>query len=148
MGRPAIIVVTTQIHGLRRSEPVAYKDLTVLIVDDFSTMRRIMRNILRDLEFKTILEAEDGNAAFSVLETQKVDLIVSDWNMPNCTGLEFLKRVRADNRFKDTPFLMVTAEAQKENILQAVQAKVSNYIVKPFTAVPLSEKLAKILPPD
>jgi len=127
---------------------VAYKDLTVLIVDDFSTMRRIMRNILRDLEFKTILEAEDGNAAFSVLETHSVDLIVSDWNMPNCTGLEFLKRVRADGRFKDIPFLMVTAEAQKENILQAVQAKVSNYIVKPFTAVTLSEKLAKILPPD
>lgn len=127
---------------------MAYKDLTVLIVDDFSTMRRIMRNILRDLEFKNILEAEDGNAAFSVLETHPVQLIISDWNMPNCTGLEFLKRVRADGRFKDIPFLMVTAEAQKENILQAVQAKVSNYIVKPFTAVTLSEKLAKILPPD
>ena len=127
---------------------MAYKDLTVLIVDDFSTMRRIMRNILRDLEFKTILEAEDGNAAFGVLETHGVDLIISDWNMPNCTGLEFLKRVRADGRFKDIPFLMVTAEAQKENILQAVQAKVSNYIVKPFTAVTLSEKLAKIIPQD
>ena len=127
---------------------MAYKDLTVLIVDDFSTMRRIMRNILRDLEFKSILEAEDGNAAFSVLETHGVDLIISDWNMQNCTGLEFLKRVRADGRFKDIPFLMVTAEAQKENILQAVQAKVSNYIVKPFTAVTLSEKLAKIVPQD
>lgn len=127
---------------------MAYKDLTVLVVDDFSTMRRIMRNILRDLQFKTILEADDGNAALGVLQAHQVDLIVSDWNMPNMTGLELLKRVRADERLKDIPFLMVTAEAQKENILQAVQAKVSNYIVKPFTAATLSEKLAKIIPPD
>ena len=127
---------------------MSYKDLIVLIVDDFSTMRRIMRNILRDLEFKTILEAEDGTAALTVLETQKVDLIISDWNMPKMTGLELLKAVRADARYKDTPFLMVTAEAQKENVVEAVKAKVSNYIVKPFTAATLSEKLAKIVPMD
>ena len=105
-----------------------------------------MRNILRDLEFKTILEAEDGTAALTVLETHKVDLIISDWNMPKMTGLELLKAVRADDRFKDTPFLMVTAEAQKENVIEAVKARVSNYIVKPFTAATLSEKLVKIVP--
>lgn len=127
---------------------MAYKDLTVLVVDDFSTMRRIVRNILRDLEFKNILEAEDGTTALSMLQTHKVDLIVSDWNMPKMTGLELLKHVRGDDRLKDTPFLMVTAEAQKENIVEAVKAKVSNYIVKPFTAATLSEKLAKILPQE
>lgn len=127
---------------------MSYKELTVLVVDDFSTMRRIMRNILRDLEFKTILEAEDGSAALTVLETHKVDLIISDWNMPKMTGLDLLKAVRADERFKDTPFLMVTAEAQKENVIEAVKARVSNYIVKPFTAATLSEKLVKIVPQE
>ena len=123
-----------------------YKDMTVLVVDDFSTMRRIVRNILRDLEFKTILEAENGVAAWDLLKTQQVDLIVSDWNMPQMTGLELLKAVRGDEKTKDIPFLMVTAESQKENIVEAVKAKVSNYIVKPFTAATLSEKLAKIIP--
>lgn len=125
---------------------MAYKDLTALVVDDFSTMRRIVKNILRDLDFKTILEAEDGTAAVQLLASQKVDLIVSDWNMPKMTGLELLKHVRGNDRIRDTPFLMVTAEAQKENILEAVQARVSNYIVKPFTAATLAEKLEKILP--
>jgi two-component system chemotaxis response regulator CheY len=125
---------------------MAYKDLTVLIVDDFLTMRRIVRKILRDLDFQNILEAEDGSAALDVLKTTKVDLIVSDWNMPRMTGLELLKEVRASDKFKDTPFLMVTAEAQKENIVEAVKARVSNYIVKPFTAATLEEKLAKIVP--
>lgn len=127
---------------------MSYKDLTVLIVDDFSTMRRIMRNILRDLEFKTILEAEDGSAAATLLESHKVDLIISDWNMPKMTGLDLLKHVRATERLKDLPFLMVTAEAQKENVVEAVKAKVSNYIVKPFTAATLAEKLAKIMPQE
>jgi two-component system chemotaxis response regulator CheY len=127
---------------------MAYKDLTALVVDDFSTMRRIVKNILRDMEFKNILEAEDGTAALQVLSTQKVDLIVSDWNMPRMSGLELLKHVRSTEDLKDTPFLMVTAEAQKENILEAVKAKVSNYIVKPFTAATLAEKLAKILPQE
>jgi len=125
---------------------MSYKDLTVLIVDDFLTMRRIVRKILRDLDFEDIIEAEDGSAALDVLKRTKVDLIVSDWNMPRMTGLELLKQVRSMDRIKDTPFLMVTAEAQKENILEAVKARVSNYIVKPFTAAVLEEKLTKILP--
>jgi len=127
---------------------MAYKELTALVVDDFSTMRRIVKNILRDMEFKNILEAEDGTAAVQVLSTQKIDLIVSDWNMPKMNGLELLKHVRSTENIKDTPFLMVTAEAQKENILEAVKARVSNYIVKPFTAATLAEKLAKILPQE
>ncbi len=126
---------------------MAYKDMVALVVDDFSTMRRIVKNILRDLEFKSILEAEDGTAAVQVLNTNKVDLIVSDWNMPKMTGLELLKYVRSNEHTKDIPFLMVTAESQKENVIEAVKAKVSNYIVKPFTAATLAEKLAKILPP-
>jgi two-component system, chemotaxis family, chemotaxis protein CheY len=125
---------------------VAYKDMTVLVVDDFSTMRRIVRNILRELEFKDILEADDGSSAVEILKSQKVDLVVSDWNMPKMTGLDLLKFVRSNEPTKDLPFLMVTAEAQKENIVEAVKARVSNYIIKPFTAITLSEKLAKILP--
>jgi len=126
----------------------SYKDMTVLVVDDFATMRRIIRNILRDLEFKKILEAEDGTAAVDILKTQKVDLIISDWNMPKMTGLELLKWVRSNEDTKDIPFLMVTAEAQKENVIEAVKAKVSNYIVKPFTAQTLAEKLEKIIPKE
>jgi len=125
---------------------MAYKNLTVLVVDDFVTMRRIVRKILRDLDFENIIEAEDGTAALEVLKTTKIDLIVSDWNMPKMTGLELLKEVRANDKIKDTPFLMVTAEAHKENIVEAVKARVSNYIVKPFTAATLEEKLAKIVP--
>lgn len=125
---------------------MAYKDMTVLVVDDFLTMRRIVRKILRDLQFENIIEAEDGSAAVEVLSTNRIDLIVSDWNMPKMTGLELLKYVRSQDPIKDLPFLMVTAEAQKENIVEAVKAKVSNYIVKPFTAATLEEKLAKIVP--
>ncbi len=125
---------------------MAYKDMTVLVVDDFVTMRRIVRKILRDLDFQNIIEAEDGLAALEVLKTTKVDLVVSDWNMPRMTGLELLKEVRATDKIKDMPFLMVTAEAQKENIVEAVKARVSNYIVKPFTAATLEEKLVKIVP--
>ncbi|WP_084056436.1 response regulator [Desulfacinum hydrothermale] len=120
--------------------------MKVLVVDDFATMRRIVKNILRELDFKEIYEAENGAAAVKVLESQDVDLIVSDWNMPKMTGLELLKWVRANDKTKDLPFLMVTAEAQKENVVEAVKAKVSNYIVKPFTAAVLAEKLEKILP--
>ena len=125
---------------------MAYKNLTVMVVDDFSTMRRIIRKILKDLEFKEIIEAENGAEAFELLKTNKVDVIVSDWNMPTMTGLELLKAVRADERLKGLPFLLVTAEAQKENIIEAIQAKVSNYVVKPFTPAALAEKLAKIIP--
>ena len=125
---------------------MTYKNLTVLIVDDFITMRRIVRKILRDLDFEDIIEAEDGSAALDVLKRTRVDLIVSDWNMPRMTGLELLKEVRSTDSIKDIPFLMLTAESQKENIVEAVKARVSNYIVKPFTAAVLEEKLVKILP--
>ncbi|MEJ5363739.1 MAG: response regulator [Desulfosoma sp.] len=125
---------------------MAYKDMKVLVVDDFATMRRIVKNILRELDFKEIVEAENGAAAVKILESQDIDLIVSDWNMPKMTGLDLLKWVRANEKTKNLPFLMVTAEAQKENVVEAVKAKVSNYIVKPFTAAVMAEKLAKILP--
>lgn len=125
---------------------MAYKDMKVLVVDDFATMRRILKNILRELDFKDIVEAENGVAAVKILESQDIDLILCDWNMPKMTGLELLKWVRANEKTKDLPFLMVTAEAQKEHVVEAVKAKVSNYIVKPFTTAVLAEKLEKILP--
>ncbi len=118
--------------------------MKILIVDDFATMRRIVKNILTQLGFKHFIEADDGSVAWDILQKEKVDFIVSDWNMPNMTGIDLLKKVRADERFKDLPFLMVTAEAQKENIVEAVKARVSNYIVKPFTPETLSEKIEKI----
>jgi len=125
---------------------MAYNDLVALVVDDFSTMRRIVRKILKDLRFREVFEAENGAEALRLLESTKVDLIVSDWNMPTMTGLELLKRVRAEERLKGLPFMMVTAEAQKENIIEAIQAKVSNYVVKPFSPEVFAEKLAKIIP--
>jgi len=118
--------------------------MTVLVVDDFATMRRIVKNVLKQIGFSDILEADDGATALEVLKENKVDLIVSDWNMPKMTGLDLLKTVRGDESMKQIPFLMVTAEAQKENVLQAVQAGVSNYIVKPFTADGVKEKLTQI----
>ena len=119
--------------------------IKVLIVDDFATMRRILKNILKQIGFKNLLEADDGTTALEVLEKQSVDLVISDWNMPKMTGLELLKILRADKRYARIPFLMVTAEAQKQNVIEAVQAGVSNYVVKPFTAEAISEKLEKIL---
>ncbi|MFH2060607.1 MAG: response regulator [Pseudomonadota bacterium] len=119
--------------------------IKVLIVDDFATMRRILKNILKQLGFKNLVEADDGTTAWEILEGQKIDLIISDWNMPKMTGLELLKKVRASDNYKTTPFLMVTAEAQKQNVIEAVQAGVSNYVVKPFTAEAISDKLVKIL---
>jgi two-component system chemotaxis response regulator CheY len=122
------------------------KNMKVLVVDDFSTMRRIVKNILRQLGINNISEAEDGVKAVAILEIDKFDLIISDWNMPNMTGIELLRHVRSTEHLKDIPFLMVTAEAQQENIIEAVKAKVSNYIVKPFTADTLNEKMEKIFP--
>lgn len=119
-------------------------DIKIIIVDDFATMRRIVKNILKQIGFNNIEEADDGATALPLIKTQNFDLIVSDWNMPQMSGLELLKAVRADDQLKDTPFLMVTAEAQKENIIEAVKAKVSNYIIKPFTAETLAEKIKKI----
>ncbi|MCP3923576.1 MAG: response regulator [Desulfobacterales bacterium] len=117
----------------------------ILIVDDFATMRRIMRNILKQLGYSNISEADDGTTALEELKKTNYDVIISDWNMPKMTGLELLKIVRADASYKAVPFLMVTAEAQKQNVIEAVQAGVSNYVVKPFTAEAISEKLKKIL---
>ncbi|MEA1968755.1 MAG: response regulator [Thermodesulfobacteriota bacterium] len=119
--------------------------IKVLIVDDFATMRRILKNILKQIGFKNLLEADDGTTALEVMEKQVVDLVISDWNMPKMTGLELLKTIRADKQYARVPFLMVTAEAQKQNVIEAVQAGVSNYVVKPFTAEAISEKLGKIL---
>ncbi len=120
--------------------------IKILIVDDFATMRRILKNILKQLGFKNLVEADDGTTAWDLLTGgQAIDLIISDWNMPKMTGLELLKKVRADSRYTKTPFLMVTAEAQKQNVIEAVQAGVSNYVVKPFTAEAISDKLKKIL---
>jgi len=122
----------------------ANKEMRILVVDDFSTMRRIIKNILRQLGFTNIVEADDGSTAWETLGKDKIDFIISDWNMPNMPGIELLRKVRASEEFASLPFLMVTAEAQQENIIEAVQAKVSNSIVKPFTAETLGQKIDKI----
>ena len=122
----------------------ANPNIRILVVDDFSTMRRIVRNILKQLGFNNVVEADDGSTAWEILNKDKIDFIISDWNRPQRTGIEFLRKVRASEEFADLPFLMVTAEAQQENIIEAVQAKVSNYIVKPFTADTLGQKIDKI----
>jgi two-component system chemotaxis response regulator CheY len=120
-------------------------DMKILVVDDFPTMRRIVKTLLRQNGYSNFVEAEDGAQAFKMLSTEPgIEFIVSDWNMPNMTGLEFLKTVRADATFKHLPFLMVTAEAEKENIIEAVKSGVSNYVVKPFTGQTLQEKMAKV----
>jgi len=121
-------------------------NMRVLVVDDFSTMRRIIKNILRQLGFTNIVEADDGSTAWDVLNKDRIEFIISDWNMPQMTGIELLRKVRASEEFGDLPFLMVTAEAQQENIIEAVQARVSNYIVKPFTAEVMKQKIDKIFP--
>jgi len=119
-------------------------EMKILVVDDFATMRKIIKNILGQLGFKNIIEADDGTTAWEILQKESVDLIISDWNMPKMSGLELLKKVRGDDKLKDTPFLMVTAEAQKEYIIEAAKYRVSQYIVKPFTPETLKEKLEKI----
>lgn len=123
---------------------MANTNMKVLVVDDFATMRRIVKNILTQLGYKNIIEADDGTTALEVLKQEKIDLIISDWNMPKMTGLDLLKTVRGDDSMAETPFIMVTAEAQQDNIILAVKAKVSQYIVKPFTADTLGEKIDKI----
>jgi two-component system chemotaxis response regulator CheY len=115
-----------------------------LVVDDFSTMRRIVRNLLKELGYTNAEEAEDGVVALNMLRANKFDFVVSDWNMPNMTGIELLKSIRADASLKALPVLMITAEARKENIIEAAQAGANGYIVKPFTAATLDEKLTKI----
>jgi two-component system chemotaxis response regulator CheY len=121
------------------------RDMRILVVDDFSTMRRIVKNLLKELGFSNFSEAEDGALAWASVEAAGgYDFIVSDWNMPNMTGIDFLRKVRSDPRFKDTPFLLITAEAKRSQILEAAEAGVNGYIVKPFTAATLNEKIQKI----
>ena len=118
--------------------------MKILVVDDFSTMRRIVRNVLKQVGLTSIVEADNGKAALKVLKKESIDLILCDWNMPEMSGIDLLKAVKSDDALKDIPFVMVTAEAQKDNILEAVKAGVSSYIVKPFTAETVTEKLSSI----
>jgi two-component system chemotaxis response regulator CheY len=123
---------------------MADKNLKILVVDDFSTMRRIVRNLLKELGYTNVDEAEDGVAALQKLKGGNFQFVVTDWNMPNMTGIELLRAIRADAALKPLPVLMITAEAKKENIIEAAQSGASGYIVKPFTAATLEEKLNKI----
>jgi two-component system chemotaxis response regulator CheY len=123
---------------------MADNKMSILIVDDFTTMRRIVKNILKQLGYENILEADDGASALEVLKREKIQFIISDWNMPQMSGIELLKTVRATEEWEDLPFLMVTAEGQKENVIEAVKNKVNNYILKPFTPETLMEKINKI----
>ncbi|WP_253479163.1 chemotaxis response regulator CheY [Natronocella acetinitrilica] len=118
--------------------------MRILIVDDFSTMRRIIKNLLRDLGYNNTAEADDGNSALPVLKKGGFDFLITDWNMPGMTGLDLLKSVRAEPELRDLPVLMVTAESKREQIIEAAQAGVNGYIVKPFTANTLREKIDKI----
>jgi two-component system chemotaxis response regulator CheY len=120
------------------------KNMKILIVDDFSTMRRIIKNLLRDLGFTNTSEADDGLTALPMLESGSFDFLVTDWNMPGMTGIDLLRKVRADERLKHLPVLMVTAEAKRDQIIEAAQAGVNGYVVKPFTAQALKEKIEKI----
>ncbi len=121
------------------------KNTNVLIVDDYKTMLRIIRNLLKQLEFENVEEATDGSEALAKLRAGNFGLVISDWNMAPMTGLDLLKEVRADARLKNTPFIMITAESKTENVVAAKQAGVSNYIVKPFNAETLREKIEKVL---
>ena len=120
------------------------KNMKVLVVDDFSTMRRIVKNLLRDLGFTNIQEADDGSTALPMLKSGDFDFLVTDWNMPGMTGIELLKEIRADESLASLPTLMVTAEAKRDQIIEAAQAGVNGYVVKPFTAQVLKEKIDKI----
>ena len=120
------------------------KNMKVLVVDDFSTMRRIVKNMLRDLGFTNISEADDGSTALPMLKEGSFDFVVTDWNMPGMQGIDLLKAIRADSNLSHIPVLLITAEAKKEQIVMAAQAGVNGYIVKPFTAATLNAKLDKI----
>ncbi len=120
------------------------KNIKILVVDDFSTMRRIIKNLLRDLGFNNADEADDGTTALPMLQTGSYDLLITDWNMPGMQGIDLLRAVRADPKLSSMPVLMVTAEQKKAQIIEAAQAGVNGYIVKPFTAATLKEKLEKI----
>jgi two-component system chemotaxis response regulator CheY len=121
------------------------KKIKILVVDDFATMRKVIRNLLKQSGFENVVEAEDGVLALKELKSTKIDFVISDWNMPNMTGIELLRAVRADGELSAMPFLMVTAESLKENVVEAVKAGVNDYIVKPFTHEVLGEKIDKIM---
>ncbi|HEY5806976.1 MAG TPA: chemotaxis response regulator CheY [Povalibacter sp.] len=121
------------------------KDMKFLVVDDFSTMRRIIKNLLIDLGYANVTEADDGQTALPMLQAGNFDFLITDWNMPGMPGLDLLKAVRADARLAKMPVLMLTAEAKREQIIEAAQAGVNGYVIKPFTAVTLKEKIDKIL---
>jgi len=120
------------------------KNMKILVVDDFSTMRRIVKNLLRDLGFNNTVEADDGQTALPKLKAGGIDFLVTDWNMPGMTGIDLLKAVRSDAELASLPVLMVTAEAKREQIVEAAQAGVNGYVIKPFTAQTLKEKIEKI----
>jgi two-component system chemotaxis response regulator CheY len=122
----------------------AQPGMSILVADDFSTMRRIIKGLLQDLGFSNITEADDGLSALSLLKAGNFDLLITDWNMPGMQGVELLRQVRADERMKKLPVLMLTAEAKREQIVAAAQAGVSGYVIKPFTAATLKEKIDKI----
>jgi two-component system chemotaxis response regulator CheY len=123
----------------------AQQNLNFLVVDDFSTMRRIIKNLLNDLGYANVTEADDGSTALPLLKAGQFDFLITDWNMPGMPGLELLKQVRADERLAKMPVLMLTAEAKREQIVEAAQAGVNGYVIKPFTAATLKEKIDKIL---
>ncbi|WP_337588686.1 MULTISPECIES: chemotaxis response regulator CheY [Nitrincola] len=118
--------------------------MRILVVDDFSTMRRIIKNLLRDLGFTNVDEADDGRTALPILKQGRIEFLITDWNMPGMTGIDLLKEVRSDPELAHIPVLMVTAEAKREQIIAAAQAGVNGYVIKPFTAVVLKEKIEKI----
>ncbi|MGX2041269.1 chemotaxis response regulator CheY [Methylocaldum sp. MU1018] len=120
------------------------KNMKILVVDDFSTMRRIIRNLLRELGFNNIFEADDGQSALPKLRAGGIDFLITDWNMPGMTGIDLLRAVRADPKLAQLPVLMVTAEAKRDQIVEAAQAGVNGYVIKPFTAATLQEKIEKI----
>lgn len=120
------------------------KNMKILVVDDFATMRRILKNVLNQLDFQNVFEADDGSTAVEVLDAEKIDFVIADWNMPQMTGIDLLRYMRSKEELKDIPFLMVTAEGQQENVIEAVKAKVNDYVVKPFTAEKIGEKIEKI----
>lgn len=117
--------------------------MRVLLVDDFATMRKIIKNVLRQINIENVLEAENGKQALTILKAEKVDLIISDWIMPEMTGIEFLRACKADETISHIPFIMVTAEAQKDSVVEAIKSGVDNYIVKPFTPEKLKDAIEK-----
>ncbi|MEM1401028.1 MAG: response regulator [Pseudomonadota bacterium] len=119
--------------------------MPILIVDDYKTMLRIVRNLLKQLGFENVEEASDGSEALNKMREQKFDLVISDWNMEPMTGIQLLREVRGDDDLKNTPFIMITAESKKENVVAAAQAGVNNYIVKPFNAATLKTKLTSVI---